>query len=94
MPRGGHFAAFEEPELLAKDFLSFVEKLEKRDGITFYKRTEQKLNIIPLKEEPAKRWNKGTKDRRERASKGRTKTKTRERDKGRWQDYKRKANKN
>ncbi|KAI1240530.1 hypothetical protein IHE44_0008954 [Lamprotornis superbus] len=26
MPRGGHFAAFEEPELLAKDILQFVDK--------------------------------------------------------------------
>nr|XP_032603304.2 epoxide hydrolase 1 isoform X3 [Taeniopygia guttata] len=29
MPRGGHFAAFEEPELLAKDILQFVDKVEK-----------------------------------------------------------------
>ncbi|XP_061481025.1 epoxide hydrolase 1 isoform X2 [Rhineura floridana] len=31
MPRGGHFAAFEEPELLAADILQFVEKMEKGD---------------------------------------------------------------
>ena len=29
MPRGGHFAAFEEPELLAADVVQFVEKVEK-----------------------------------------------------------------
>lgn len=29
MPRGGHFAAFEEPELLAADILQFVDKVEK-----------------------------------------------------------------
>jgi len=29
MPRGGHFAASEEPELLAQDFFLFVKKLEK-----------------------------------------------------------------
>ncbi|XP_071754097.1 epoxide hydrolase 1 [Centroberyx gerrardi] len=29
MPRGGHFAAFEEPQLLANDFLQFVKKVEK-----------------------------------------------------------------
>lgn len=29
MPRGGHFAAFEEPELLAQDLLQFVKKVEK-----------------------------------------------------------------
>ncbi|XP_063774950.1 epoxide hydrolase 1-like [Pseudophryne corroboree] len=29
MPRGGHFAAFEEPELLACDIQSFVSKVEK-----------------------------------------------------------------
>ncbi|XP_060115441.1 epoxide hydrolase 1 [Heteronotia binoei] len=29
MPRGGHFAAFEEPELLAADIRQFVEKIEK-----------------------------------------------------------------
>ncbi|NWH85173.1 HYEP hydrolase, partial [Aegithalos caudatus] len=29
MPRGGHFAAFEEPELLATDILQFVDKVEK-----------------------------------------------------------------
>ncbi|XP_054455864.1 epoxide hydrolase 1 [Anoplopoma fimbria] len=29
MPRGGHFAAFEEPELLAKDLIQFVKKVEK-----------------------------------------------------------------
>ena len=29
LPRGGHFAALEEPRLLADDFLSFVEKLER-----------------------------------------------------------------
>ena len=31
MPRGGHFAAFEEPELLAYDNISFVSKLEARE---------------------------------------------------------------
>ena len=30
MPRGGHFAAFEEPELFANDVIKFVEKVEKR----------------------------------------------------------------
>ncbi|XP_077138084.1 epoxide hydrolase 1-like isoform X2 [Ranitomeya variabilis] len=29
MPRGGHFAAFEEPELLARDVQNFVSKVEK-----------------------------------------------------------------
>lgn len=29
MPRGGHFAAFEEPHLLADDIFSFVKKVEK-----------------------------------------------------------------
>lgn len=28
LPRGGHFAAFEEPELFADDFLEFVGKSE------------------------------------------------------------------
>ncbi|XP_069708661.1 epoxide hydrolase 1-like isoform X1 [Phaenicophaeus curvirostris] len=28
MPRGGHFAAFEEPELLARDIMHFVRKVE------------------------------------------------------------------
>ncbi|XP_028843993.1 epoxide hydrolase 1-like [Denticeps clupeoides] len=28
MPRGGHFAAFEEPRLLAEDFVKFVRKVE------------------------------------------------------------------
>uniref|UniRef100_A0A0E9WY87 Epoxide hydrolase N-terminal domain-containing protein n=4 Tax=Anguilla TaxID=7935 RepID=A0A0E9WY87_ANGAN len=28
MPRGGHFAAFEEPQLLADDFKQFVKKVE------------------------------------------------------------------
>ncbi|KAM3930109.1 epoxide hydrolase 1 [Leptodactylus fuscus] len=30
MPRGGHFAAFEEPELLARDIQQFVGKLERK----------------------------------------------------------------
>nr|ACQ91144.1 microsomal epoxide hydrolase [Mugil cephalus] len=30
MPRGGHFAAFEEPELLANDIFHFVKKVEKK----------------------------------------------------------------
>lgn len=30
MPRGGHFAAFEEPELLAQDVLQFVKKVESK----------------------------------------------------------------
>ncbi|XP_076831248.1 epoxide hydrolase 1 [Brachyhypopomus gauderio] len=30
MPRGGHFAAFEEPELLAKDMLQFAKKVESK----------------------------------------------------------------
>ncbi|KAM9476870.1 epoxide hydrolase 1-like [Clarias gariepinus] len=30
MPRGGHFAAFEEPELLAQDLLQFVKKVESK----------------------------------------------------------------
>lgn len=29
MPRGGHFAAFEQPELLASDIRMFVKKVEK-----------------------------------------------------------------
>lgn len=29
MPRGGHFAAFEEPQLLADDLVQFVKKVEK-----------------------------------------------------------------
>uniref|UniRef100_A0A3Q3ATC4 Epoxide hydrolase n=1 Tax=Kryptolebias marmoratus TaxID=37003 RepID=A0A3Q3ATC4_KRYMA len=29
MPQGGHFAAFEEPQLLADDFIQFVKKVEK-----------------------------------------------------------------
>ncbi|XP_062286199.1 epoxide hydrolase 1 [Scomber scombrus] len=29
MPQGGHFAAFEEPQLLANDFVQFVKKVEK-----------------------------------------------------------------
>ena len=29
MPRGGHFAALEEPKLLADDVISFVQKVEK-----------------------------------------------------------------
>lgn len=29
MPRGGHFAAFEEPQLLADDIFKFVRKVEK-----------------------------------------------------------------
>ncbi|XP_026212295.1 epoxide hydrolase 1 [Anabas testudineus] len=29
MPRGGHFAAFEEPELVANDVVQFVKKVEK-----------------------------------------------------------------
>lgn len=28
MPRGGHFAAFEEPKLLAEDIIQFVQKVE------------------------------------------------------------------
>ncbi|KAM3863029.1 epoxide hydrolase 1 [Diretmus argenteus] len=28
LPRGGHFAAFEEPQLLANDFVQFVKKVE------------------------------------------------------------------
>ncbi|XP_063775057.1 epoxide hydrolase 1-like [Pseudophryne corroboree] len=30
MPRGGHFAAFEEPEILAKDIQQFVRKVEQK----------------------------------------------------------------
>ncbi|KAM7408984.1 hypothetical protein PAMA_002615 [Pampus argenteus] len=30
MPRGGHFAAFEEPQLLANDIVQFVRKVEKK----------------------------------------------------------------
>lgn len=29
MPEGGHFAAFEEPQLLATDLFQFAKKLEK-----------------------------------------------------------------
>lgn len=29
MPRGGHFAAFEEPQLLSSDIVQFVKKVEK-----------------------------------------------------------------
>ena len=30
MPRGGHFAALEQPELLASDLKTFVRKVENR----------------------------------------------------------------
>jgi len=30
MSRGGHFAAFEEPQLLANDIIQFVEKVERK----------------------------------------------------------------
>ena len=30
MPRGGHFAAFEEPQLFANDVIKFIDKVEKR----------------------------------------------------------------
>ena len=30
MARGGHFAAFEEPEIFSNDVIQFVEKVEKR----------------------------------------------------------------
>ena len=33
MPSGGHFAAIEEPELLAKDFISFVKLVENSNKI-------------------------------------------------------------
>lgn len=33
MPRGGHFAAFEEPELFANDVIKFVEKVEKQIAV-------------------------------------------------------------
>ena len=29
MDRGGHFAAYEEPQLLAEEVLEFVQKVEK-----------------------------------------------------------------
>jgi hypothetical protein len=32
MPRGGHFAAFEEPELLVGDVLAFFRPLRVRPG--------------------------------------------------------------
>ncbi|KTG40212.1 hypothetical protein cypCar_00027486 [Cyprinus carpio] len=31
MPRGGHFAALEEPQLMAQDIIQFVEKVESKD---------------------------------------------------------------
>lgn len=31
MPRGGHFAAFEEPQLMAQDIIQFGEKVESKD---------------------------------------------------------------
>ena len=37
MPQGGHFAAFEDPKMLAEDFFGFVEKIEmmgKKEGKT------------------------------------------------------------
>ncbi len=33
MPRGGHFAAFEEPQLLAEDIISFVNKIGKEQDV-------------------------------------------------------------
>ena len=30
LPRGGHFAAFQEPELFSNDVIMFVEKVEER----------------------------------------------------------------
>ena len=30
LPRGGHFAAFQEPELFSNDVIKFVEKVEGR----------------------------------------------------------------
>lgn len=37
MPRGGHFAALEQPELLANDIATFMRKLQ------FFDRTDKKM---------------------------------------------------
>ena len=48
LPRGGHFAAFEEPELLSSDVWAFVEKVEnmmkeeEAERLSKAKETEQK----------------------------------------------------
>jgi len=31
MPRGGHFAAMEEPQLMADDLLAFISSVEERN---------------------------------------------------------------
>ena len=41
MPNGGHFAAFEDPKLLATDFFGFVQKVE----------TERKRSKVATKSE-------------------------------------------
>ena len=33
MPRGGHFAALEEPQLFASDVIKFIDKVEKRSSL-------------------------------------------------------------
>lgn len=47
MPRGGHFAAFEEPELLADDIwisIDEMEKWNKKYRETVYEQEENKRN--------------------------------------------------
>ena len=42
IPRGGHFAALEEPELFANDVIKFVAKVEKRTVTKKGEATESK----------------------------------------------------
>jgi pimeloyl-ACP methyl ester carboxylesterase len=41
MPRGGHFAAFEEPELLARDIREFFQPLRRENGERFIFRRDE-----------------------------------------------------
>lgn len=41
LPRGGHFAAFEEPDLLAKDIFAFVDLVEFTKTMTEEKKAKE-----------------------------------------------------
>lgn len=50
MPRGGHFAAFEEPKLLAQDIIQFVQKVEQLWACSWNACIELKQVILPVAE--------------------------------------------
>ena len=66
MPKAGHFFAFEEPQMLVEDFLSFVHKVEARDRIVYPSWIQSDAKIVKTAEPPKQETRRDSQGKKER----------------------------